>query len=601
MPNSVYKSLLSQYNSRATELKAQLNWLSFSRLAFFALFLFFGYRATQTGSTLIISATVIALAAFFIVVKWYDRLEQKVIYYRALAKLNGDEISFLETNRSAYSTGKEYEDQHHPYSYDLDIFGNGGLFSYLNRCSTSIGKKALANLLLHPGVSAIKHRQEAIAELKNKIDFRQQLFAHGSLHENKESDLHQLMMWVNDKGSYINKWLYSFLMIFPAITIGSLVYYFATENDLAFRIFYTSFIVNLLIAFSFAKRIASQLSVSTSVNKILQSYEEQLRVIENENFHSGLLKQYQQQLVSDGEKASHLIGRLASLFEYLETIVNLLVSVLLNGLFLFHIHILYRLGEWKKAHASKITNWLQIIGEMEALNSFANLYYNNPSFCTPQLSEKPALQGLQVGHVLLRAEKRVCNDMSFDDQKFAILTGSNMSGKSTFLRTLGINLVLARAGSVVCAQQFLFYPFDVFVSMRISDSLQESESFFYAELKRLQQIIQHLQAGFVTFVILDEILRGTNSNDKRNGTIGLIKKLAKKNTFGIIATHDVVVADLIKEDPAYIANKAFESQIINDELLFDYKLKDGICTTLSASYLMKKMGVIDEEVQNKIQ
>lgn len=590
----VYNNLLTRYTIKATELKKQLNRLSFSRLLFFALFLFLGYQSTQTGDALFIIGTILSLAAFFIVLKWYDRLEQKVIYYKALAKFNADEIQFLEINRSSYSNGKEYEDPHHPYSYDLDIFGEGGLFSFLNRCSTSFGKESLAQSLLHPDLKRIKQRQESIAELKDKVDFRQQLFAQGSFHESKANDLRKLLLWTETEGTSINKVLYYTLMIFPAITIGSLIYHFTTDSDLAFRIFYISFILNLFIAFSFAKKITSQLSASSSVTKILQSYKEQLRFIENENFYSELLQQFQQNLKSDGQSASNLLGKLASLFENLETIINLLVSVLLNGLFLFHIHVLYQLGNWKKHHALKIKGWLQTIGEVEALNSFANLYYNSPEFCIPGVAQQPSLKGEQLGHVLLRPEKRVCNDVSFNEQKFVILTGSNMSGKSTFLRSLGINLVLARAGSVVCAKEFSFYPFDVFVSMRITDSLQDSESFFYAELKRLQSIIQHLQAGNTTFVILDEILRGTNSNDKRNGTIGLIKKLAKENTFGIIATHDVVVAELIKEHPGYIANKAFESQIINDELLFDYKLKDGVCTTLSASYLMKKMGVIDK-------
>lgn len=591
---SIYNNLHAQYATKTGQLRRNLNWLSFSRLALFGLFLFLGYKAMQTGNPFVITGTIFSLAAFFAVVKWYDRLEQRTNYYKALVKLNRDETSFLETNRSSYSNGKEYEDPRHPYSYDLDIFGEGGLFSYLNRCSTTFGKQSLANGLLRPGLNSIKDRQEAVAELKDKIDFRQQVFAHGSLHEGKEKDLAKLMSWKDDSGTYINRGLYYFLMIFPAITIGSLIYYFATESDTAFGILYRSFILNLIIASLFAKKILSQFSVSTSVTKILASYKDQLRSIENEDFQSALLKQYQQQLKEGNQAASVLLNQLASLFEYLETVINWVVSILFNGLFLFHVHILFRLGNWKKDHASKIENWLAIIGEIEALNSYANLSFNNPSFCFPGLSETPALQGMQVGHVLLRPEKRVCNDVSFNRQKFVILTGSNMSGKSTFLRTLGINLVLARAGSAVCAEEFSFYPFDVFVSMRITDSLQDSESFFYAELKRLQAIIQHLQAGNTTFVVLDEILRGTNSNDKRKGTIGLIRKLAKENTFGIIATHDVVVADLIKEYPEYIATRAFESRIINDELLFDYKLKDGVCTTLSASYLMKKMGVIDE-------
>ena len=168
-----------------------------------------------------------------------------------------------------------------------------------------------------------------------------------------------------------------------------------------------------------------------------------------------------------------------------------------------------------------------------------------------------------------------------------------MSGKSTFLRTLGINLVLARTGSRVCAETFVFYPYSVHVSMRITDSLQDSESFFYAELKRLHSIIVELEHGEKTFVILDEILRGTNSNDKHNGTIGLIRKLISARATGIIATHDLTVSKLAEENYDYISNQCFESEIINDELVFDYKLKEGVCTRLSASFLMKKMGVID--------
>lgn len=590
---SIYTELYTRYLKYNHQLQQRLNWLSFSRLAAFVLFLFVGYRATQTGSALTILGTILLLAAFFILVKWYDRLGQRVVYYKALSKLNQDEIEFIQTNQFPYPRGKEYEDPHHPYSFDLDIFSDGGLYSYLNRCSTSFGKETLAKNLLNPDIGQIKERQEAIAELRDKIDFRQKLFASGSIHQGKEKDLEKLMAWQQEGGSLIHKGLYYFLMILPTVTLGSLLFYFATENELAFRLFYSSFIINLLVAFSFAKKITSQLSVSSSVTKILQRYRDQLALIENEDFHSALLRRFQASLKTNSQPASVLLKQLASLFEYLESIINLLVSILLNGLFLFHVHILYRLGKWKQQHRSKIGPWLQIIGEVEALGSFSNFAFNNPSFCFPQLSGSPVLQGDQLGHPLLPEQKRTCNSVSFDPQRFIILTGSNMSGKSTFLRTLGINLVLARAGSVVCATAFRFYPFNVFVSMRISDSLQDSESFFYAELKRLQAIIQYLKEGHPTFVILDEILRGTNSNDKRNGTIGLIRKLVQEQTFGIIATHDVVVAELVKEYPGSVAAKAFESQIVNDELLFDYKLRDGVCTTLSASFLMKKMGVIE--------
>ncbi|SDD57282.1 MutS-related protein [Niabella drilacis] len=595
MDTTIYKERAKQFSKNAGLLQQKLGWLSFSRLVLFAVFIYLLYRATQTGAAGTIAAAVFFFAAFIIVVKWYDRLLQKTVYYKALAQYNTDEIAFLETNQSPYPNGKAYEAPHHPYSYDLDLFGEGGLYAHLNRCSTSFGQEELARLLLNPDTATIVQRQEAVKELAAMNDFRQQLYAKGSLQKNRDKELKQLMEWVRSAKTGISKPLYGLLMLLPLITISSLLYYFfVSDSNEVFRIVYSSFVLNLVIAFSFGKKIAAQLTVSSSVNKILVAYKDQLQLIEAQSFQSSLLQSDQQQLTKDAPGASRQLQKLATLFEYLESIVNLLVSILLNGLFLFHIHILYRLGTWKKRHGSHIHDWLEVLARFEALSSLGNFSFNNPGNCFPEINAQPTLSATDLGHPLIRSEKRISNDVSFQQQKFIILTGSNMSGKSTFLRTVGMNLVLARCGAPVTASRFVFYPFDVYVSMRITDSLQESESFFYAELKRLQTIVQHLGKGNNTFVILDEILRGTNSNDKRNGTIGLIRKLAGFNTFGIIATHDVVVADLIQDYPEYISNKAFESEIINDELIFDYKLKDGVCTKLSASYLMKKLGVIDQ-------
>lgn len=595
MDTMVYKERAALFSQKANQLQQKQGWLSFFRLVLFAVFIYLLYQSTQAGTAAIIAGAVLSFITFIIVIKWYDRLQQKTAYYKALARYNADEIRFLDTNRSPYPNGKAYEDPHHPYSYDLDLFGEGGLYAHLNRCSTSFGREELARLLLDPDTATILQRQEAIKELAAMNDFRQQLYASGSLQENREKELNQLMSWVRSAKTGISKPLYGVLMLFPLITICSLLYYlFVSDSNEVFRIIYSSFVANLIIAFSFGKKISAQLTVSTSVNKILAAYKDQLQRIEAQQFNTPLLQTYQHQLKQDGQAASRQLHQLAALFEYLESIVNLVVSILLNGLLLFHVHILYRLGVWKKKHGDHIAGWLEVIGKFEALGSLGNFSFNNPGNCFPEISALPDLRASTLGHPLIRQEKRICNDVSFHQQKFVILTGSNMSGKSTFLRTAGMNLVLARSGAAVTASHFVFYPFDVYVSMRITDSLQESESFFYAELKRLQTIVQHLEKGNRTFVILDEILRGTNSNDKRNGTIGLIRKMAGFDTFGIIATHDVVVADLIQDYPGYISNKAFESEIVNDELLFDYKLKDGVCTKLSASYLMKKLGVIDQ-------
>jgi hypothetical protein len=593
MPLSTYQSLFSTYTAKANSLNQQLRWFSLLRLLLFCGFVFLGYKSIQTGDRLLILTTIALLIVFLFFIRVYDKLQGKAFFYKELAKLNSNEIDFLNGRPSVYASGTEYTDPHHPYSYDLDMFGEGGLFPYLNRTSTSFGKEALAQSLLHPNTHLIPLRQQAIEELGTKLEFRQHLQAHGALLDTKEKELQQLKAWLKAKPGFTNKTTYLLVMLFPVTTIASLIYYFISEQEQALDIFYYLFVANLIVAGVFAKRISAHLSVSTSVTKILQQFAGQLQQIEMQSFQSPLLQQLQQGLKTGHITASHSIAKLASLFNYLETVINLVVSLLLNGLFLFHVHILYALEKWKQKNGEQILPWLKLLGEMEALNSFANLSFNNKTFCQPQLSQSETLISHNMGHPLIRMEKRINNSISFAEQRFVILTGSNMSGKSTFLRTLGINLVLARAGSNVCADQFIFYPYSVHVSMRITDSLQDSESFFYAELKRLQGIIHQLHAGEKTFVILDEILRGTNSNDKHNGTIGLIRKLVAANACGIIATHDLTVSKLVEENKGFISNKCFESEIINDELIFDYKLKEGVCTRLSASFLMKKMGVID--------
>jgi DNA mismatch repair ATPase MutS len=590
--SSLYSSLYEDYAKKAESLKHELTILSAVRLALFAGSLFFGYKALVTGTNAFTFIAVILLAGFFVILRWYDKLKNRSLFNEALSRLNQKEWQFLEGKNPDFESGKEYTDPHHSYSYDLDLFGEGGLFPYLNRTSTSFGKETLAQSLLHPDKKNIRGRQEAIAELSSRLEFRQQVQAYGMIQETKDREMQQLKAWINSPSVFRNNALYFALLIFPVVSLSVLGYYFYSERDGALNLFYGLFILNLFVAFSFTRKISSYLSVSTSVTKVLEQFSKQIGLIESENFQSPLLRGMQEKMKTGNVVASASIARLASLFNSLETVINLVVSILLNGLFLFHIHVLFRLEKWKGKNGKDIMNWLQQLGELEALNSLASFSFNNPGFCYPLLKEREGLKAVEMGHPLIAAGKRITNNISFDEHPFVILTGSNMSGKSTFLRTLGINLVLARTGSVVCAKQFELYPFDVHVSMRITDSLQDSESFFYAELKRLQQIIQELEAGKKTFVILDEILRGTNSNDKHNGTVGLIRKLVAAKAVGIIATHDLTVSRLEEEYPGFIANKCFESQIINNELLFDYRLGDGVCSTLSASFLMKKMGVI---------
>ena len=334
-----------------------------------------------------------------------------------------------------------------------------------------------------------------------------------------------------------------------------------------------------------------EIAQSESINTIISQYSLLVQKIENENFQSEKLITLQQKLHFQNQKASVHLQHLAELFSRMESVGNFVTATLFNGTFLFNVHVLKSMIAWKKQHASVLEEWLEVIGEFEMLNSLANFAYNNPEFVYPTLNSNYEISFSNLSHPLLNPLTRVGNEVQFQPQSFMILTGSNMSGKSTFLRSLGINMVLSGMGSPVCAIQANVHPLPVLVSMRLSDSLSDSESYFFAEIKRLKQIMDELEAN-PAFVLLDEILRGTNSDDKRNGTIEVVKKVIAKKAIGAIATHDIEVCLTTNQYPDILTNKCFEVEINNDELHFDYKLRDGICKNKSATFLMKKMGVI---------
>ena len=342
------------------------------------------------------------------------------------------------------------------------------------------------------------------------------------------------------------------------------------------------------------KHIKKEHELLTNMSLSFQKYASLLKALENEQFSAPFLNALKQSIVVEKATASLAMKRLSVILNQFDSMFNPLATILMNGLLQYHIYTLFSLTKWKRTYGHTVFQWFHVLGQFESVSSIANCAYNHPEFIFPKpLYTEGGLSMKNVGHPLIPSEKRIGNDIDFKDPSFVVLTGSNMSGKSTFLRTLGVNLVLAKMGSPVCADAFAFYPFHVFVSMRVSDSLQNSESFFFAELKRLKRIIAALEDNQKTFVILDEILRGTNSNDKRAGTIGLLKNLMRHKAVGIIATHDLVIGDMKQEFPDYLSNKCFEVEIVNNELHFDYKLADGVAQNMSAAFLMKKMGIIE--------
>lgn len=587
-----YTTQKDTYTSIHKRLKKQYNTISIIRF-FIAtatiVLLYFGLQSDDFTNYILPILGCIVL--FIYLMKLHATITDKKLRAATLIAINQDEINHLERKANNYDDGAEYIDFKHPYAYDLDIFGQHSLFQHINRTETFKGKEKLATTLLNTvPQEEILQNQEAVKELADKPEWRQEIQALGRMKKDGKATYGKLMAWSNDSNTAINKASSILAIIVPVVLIGSFIAYMITDNDSFLSYCTYLFLFNLFLVSGKAKLFKKEIGTTTAVGEILHQYSLIIRQIEEEDFTSNKLNNLKQKLSSDGKPAGQLIKKLAVLFSQMDTVSNVFAALLFNGLFQYHIHIFNALQNWKKQHASSIPIWLDIIAEIETINSFANLYYNNKDYTFPALNTQQKISFKGLAHPLLNPDTRIGNDIAFSP-KFTILTGSNMSGKSTFLRSLGVNMVLAGVGAPVCATDANVHPLPVLVSMRLSDSLSDSESYFFAEIKRLKQIMDALEAQ-QSFVLLDEILRGTNSDDKRTGTIEVVKKMIAKNAIGAIATHDIEVCNTTAEYPEQLVNRCFEAEIANGNLHFDYKLRDGICQNKSATFLMEKIGVI---------
>ncbi|KQO28412.1 DNA mismatch repair protein [Flavobacterium sp. Leaf82] len=587
-----YQNKVEQYTTIFNKINKSYNSISILRLlsVFICLFLLFYY--IKTSEILFAVFAFLSFIGFIFLMRIHSGLSFQKELTSAILKLNRNEITFLKREKIPFENGIEFNDFHHPYAYDLDVFGEHSLFQNLNRTATFIGKKTLANQLLNllPNQTILEN-QEAISELKTKINWRQDFLALAMISNDSKNSYDSLVYWNSFKNNTLPKVLIALSIILPTLFFGILAAYFITSKTILLSYLTYIFIANLIVLGKSFKRIQSEIAKADNVDKIIKQYSLLVEKIEKETFQSKKLIALQQQLIFKNATASTHLKHLSELFSRMDTISNLVTAIVFNGTFLFNLHVLKALLKWKDNYSTELEKWIEIIGEFEALNSLANLAYNNPDFVFPEINSEYKIGFSDLSHPLLNPETRVGNDTHFYPESFMILTGSNMSGKSTFLRSLGINMVLGGVGSVVCASKANIHPLPVLVSMRLSDSLADSESYFFAEIKRLKQIMDALEDK-PAFVLLDEILRGTNSDDKRNGTIEVVKKIIAKNAIGAIATHDIEVCLTTNEYPNTLTNQCFEVEIQNDELHFDYKLRNGICKNKSATFLMQKMGVI---------
>lgn len=550
-----------------------------------------GYLYLNQRIPWILVTTLLFFAAFLFLVVYALRLKDQKLLLEKLLFLCKNELGVLRNEPNQMEDGREFSNTL-SYAADLDIFGPGSLFHLLNRCTTSDGKKALADLLEHPlqDAAAIQRRQKAVQTLAPQTDLRQHSIAQGLLQQESEGNLHSVETWLQPATQLHKKqWLKAALWILPAYNIPALIYYIATGTFMPLAI---GLGAAWLMTARYARYIQQQHQLIGKKQGVLLQYAGILHAFSAVEAGKSQVLQQLRTTAVQAHKAISKLARLSSLFDQR---LNLLVNIFLNSLLLYDLRCIRALEKWKEQNSLLFPGWLQSVGEIECLNSLAGFAFHHPHFCYPELyADQPVFVSTkQMAHPLIAPEERIANDFEAGkNNKTLLITGSNMSGKTTFLRTLGVNLILAQSGAPVCAQEFRCSPMEILTSIRVSDSLQEHTSYFMAELKRLQQIILQLQQNRPALVLIDEILRGTNSEDKTLGSEQFILQLLHYNCITLFATHDLSLGTLEKSHHELISNYCFESIISGDQLHFDYKLQPGIARNKNASFLMKKMGIV---------
>lgn len=586
-PIQFYKEEINSLNTVLTALKKRLLITRLLRLFAFLIISLSAYIAF-TKDNLFFIASGIALIVFVYLVTKHLRLKQTENILQAKLSVNKTEIAVLNGTFSNLESGKEFTDSEHYFSNDIDLFGIGSFFQYLNRTATNEGKKLLATILSSNDINNIEEKQKVIQELALKIKWRQHFTAVASL-INTKTAIPVIVKWVHSYEQKLPTFLTLFSYVFSAISI--ILICLLSFDVITFFVILVWFIIGLTTTAFFFKNIQDLATETTKAKETFNQYHQLLAQIENEEFTNSILKNKQAQIKQENKKASIIFKEFSKKLDAFDQRNNIIIAVVGNGLFLWDIRNTIKIENWITTYKSTVEEWFNVVSFFDAQNSLANFVFNKPEYVFPIVNnEKSVLNAVNLGHPLLNATKRIDNDFVIDNEEFFIVTGANMAGKSTFLRAVSLAIVMSNTGLPICAENVEYNPVKLITSMRTSDSLNDDESYFYAELKRLKFIVNEIKTENY-FIILDEILKGTNSMDKAIGSKKFIEKLNKSNSTGIIATHDVSLCELSLEYMT-IENYYFDAEIIDNELHFDYKMKNGVCKNMNASFLLKKMEIV---------
>lgn len=588
-PEIFYKSRIEELNKEIARSGKGLAWISLFRFLAILFSVFLVIRGTGSENPLILISAGIALFVIFVALVFFYRSKQNQKRFLSnLLDINKKQLRFLEGDYRQFRNGKEFVDPEHDFTHDLDIFGKDSLFQYINRCCTLQGEQWLAGHLRnapYTGKTWEQYRQ-AIQDMETRNLFSQEYLATGRMMEKKEDSQEEILEWISGKIRFKGLALkMAIILVSLANTTAILAGTIKAEYfNLLYLTIPTAWIIygfhfkNINHYHNLISRKQELISRFNSLNKIYISYEYQSELL-------SLMKE-------DLKGLTRLLSQLDKLINLLDSRLNMFVGAVLNSLFLFDLVVIRRLETWKSKHAWNIPILFNHHARIDGLISCGMFCYDHPEFTWPIVSSS-TFRLIGAAHPMIPSPDRIPNDLIIDpEERVLLVTGANMAGKSTFLRTVGINMILAGAGLKVCAGQFIFKPLKLITGMRTSDSLSESESYFFAELKRLKRIIDRFENKEELLVLLDEILKGTNSEDKRKGSEALVQRLINYQGIILVATHDISLGDLENQFPRKVSNYHFDSTIVNDELNFDYKIKPGVAKNMNASFLMKKMEII---------
>jgi hypothetical protein len=612
MTRTEYRKTIEENTATAERLARTMHLLGTVRLllvgGLVALWVIFGDRDwafLATGSALLIVPFVWLMAR-------HENLSHKRDYVETMRLLCENELKGLDGCFEAFDGATDKIDASHPFTLDLDIFGDRSLMRSLNRTVTVQGRERLADWFAEPLTDKAKilERQQAVKELAAKTSLRQQFYVTGALRKkNGEATI------IGEAAGAKKSWSFggiafwrAMTWIVPAVWIALFALFAAGVLNAA--ILGLAFVVSFAIANCKLKQINKIHNATDRTSAALETYSRLVEITEGANLSSKLYKSIHSHLLSgnadntsntgnsgsiscpDNLPASRAIKQLSTRLGALDQRANMLIATL-NIFVLWDIRSAIAVADWHEKYSHDIEKWFDALGEFDALCSLAGFASNHPDYTYPEIVDGYfTLSGRALGHPLMKPDECVRNDIEIDRHpSFMIVTGANMAGKSTFLRTVGVNCVLASVGVPVCAESLKISICNLATSLRTSDSLADGESYFFAELKRLKMIIERLKSGERLFIILDEILKGTNSVDKQRGSLALVRQLVSLDTCGIIATHDLALGGLHDEFPKQVSNYRFEADIIADRLSFTYKLRPGIAENMNATFLMQKMGI----------